>query len=357
MKNRDCLQWLKKEGVLDIAQRHYKSMARVFKDCLAAKEKEKLLIIGDTGLKGNNLSAALSACYYLYAKEKGFDVSIVMQESKTRGDSAEEDVVNALFDHPPYNIVVTNLSDKLGDLRNIKSYRRFCKEKPFKFVSTTSLGYIPTEYITQLMTMLSIDYKTLRRRQNQLKVYLDNAKEITVKTDKGTNIKFDVAGYDSISADGDFKEYGQGGNLPAGEVYIAPNEGKVSGKFVIDASSRNRFKTEITREPIIVKVKKGAITKIEGGVEADLLKQSLKWAAERAKYPARVKKICELGIGMNKNAKVIGATIIDEKAHGTAHIAIGSNYWFGGSIKTIIHLDQVFRDPQVFVDGVPLKIP
>lgn len=357
MKGRDCLQWLKKEGVMDIAQRHYKSMSKVFKECLGMQKSEKLLIIGDTGLKGNNLSAALSACYYLYAKEKGFNVSFVMQESKTRGDVAGKDVINALFDHPPYNIVVTNLSDRLGNLVKIKSYRKFCREKPLKFVSTTSLGYIPTEYITQLMTMLTIDYKALRKRQNKLKLYLDKAKTITVKSENGTNIKFDVDGYDAISADGDFREYGQGGNLPAGEVYIAPNEGKVNGKFVIDASSRNRFKTELTREPIIVKVKKGAITKIEGGVEADLLKQSLKWAAERAKYPSRVRKICELGIGMNKNAKVIGTTIIDEKAYGTGHIAVGSNYWFGGSIRTIIHLDQVFRGPELFIDGKPLKIP
>jgi hypothetical protein len=357
MKGKECTQWLKKEGILDIAQKHYKSVAKVFKDCLAGKKGEKILIIADTGLKGNNLSAALSACYYLYAKEKGFKTEIVMQQSKTRGDAAEEDVVAALEDLPPYNIVFTNLSDKLGKLGPKRSFRKFCRKKSYKFVSTTSLGYIPTEYVTQLMVMLNIDYKTLRRRQNRLKTYLDKAKEIVVKTEKGTNLKIDVDGYDAISADGDFKQYGKGGNLPAGEVYIAPNEGKVNGKFVIDASSRNRFKTELVREPLIIKVRKGAITSIEDGVEADILKKSLKWAAEKAKYPSRVKKIAELGIGMNKHAKVIGTTIIDEKAFGTAHIGIGSNYWFGGTIKTIIHLDQVFREPKIYVDGKLLKIP
>lgn len=357
MKGKDCLQWMKKEGILETAQKHYRSVAKVFRECLDAKENDKILIIGDTGLKGNNLSAALSACYYLYAKENKLKPELVFQSSKTRGDTAEADVVKSLMDHPAYNIVITNLSDRLGELKEIKSYRRFCREKNFKFVSTTSLGYIPTEYITQIMSLLNIDYQKLRKRQNKLKLYLDKAKEIRIKTDKGTDIKFDVEGYDSISADGDFREYGKGGNLPAGEVYIAPNEGKVNGKFVVDASSRNRFKTEITRDPIIIKVKKGAITKIEGGVEADLLKQSLKWAEEKAKYPERVWKICELGIGMNQHAKVIGTTIIDEKVFGTAHIAMGSNYWFGGTIRTIIHLDQVFRDPQVYVDGKLLKLP
>jgi len=357
MKDKECIQWLKKENVLPLAQNHYKSMAKVFKECLGINKEEKLLIIGDTGLKGNNLSAALSACYYLYAKEKGYKVSFVMQESKTRGDEADEDVVNGLIDHPPYNIVITNLSDRLGTIGKKRSFRKFCREKFFKFVSTTSLGYIPTEYITQMMQMFSIDYRSLRRRQNKLKLYFDNADEVVVKTEKGTNIKMDIRGVDAISADGDFRAYGRGGNLPAGEVYLAPVENKVNGKFIIDASSRNRFKTELVREPVVVRVKKGSITKIEGAVEADLLKQSLKWAAEKAKYPIRVKKIAELGIGMNKHAKVIGTTIIDEKAFGTAHIGIGSNYWFGGTIRTIIHLDQVFRAPEIYVDGKLLKVP
>ena len=357
MKGKECLQWLKKEGVLDIAKKHYKCIGKVFKECLAANKNDKVLIMGDTGIKGNNLSAALSACYYLYAKEKGFKTEIVMGESKTRGDVADEDVANALFDFAPYNIIITSLSDRLGSLGKKKSYRKICREKPVKFVTSTSLGYIPTGYITQLMNLFTIDYKTLRRRQNKLKLYLDNAKKITVKTDAGTNITLDVEGVSAISADGNFKHYGTGGNLPAGEVYIAPNENKVNGKFVVDASSRNRFKTELVREPVTVKVKNGMITKIEGGVEADLYKDSLKWAANRAKYPSRVKKIAELGIGMNKHAKVIGTTIIDEKSYGTAHIASGSNYWFGGTIRTIIHLDQVFRNPKIYVDGNLLKIP
>ena len=41
---------------------------------------------------------------------------------------------------------------------------------------------------------------------------------------------------------------------------------------------------------------------------------------------------------------------------GTAHIGIGSNYWFGGPIRTIIHLDQVFKNPLFKLDGESLNI-
>ena len=59
---------------------------------------------------------------------------------------------------------------------------------------------------------------------------------------------------------------------------------------------------------------------------------------------------------MNPKAKIIGAMIIDDKTLGTAHIGIGSNYWFGGNIYAIIHLDQVFRNPKIYLDGKVLKV-
>jgi len=82
----------------------------------------------------------------------------------------------------------------------------------------------------------------------------------------------------------------------------------------------------------------------------------LKWAEEHAKYAERVRKVAELGIGLNPKAKIIGATIIDEKVLGTAHVGIGSNYWFGGPIRTIIHLDQVFKNPLLKLDGESFEV-
>ena len=94
----------------------------------------------------------------------------------------------------------------------------------------------------------------------------------------------------------------------------------------------------------------------KGHEEAKQLEATLKWAASVAKNPGNVRRICELGIGLNPNAHIIGAMIVDDKTLGTAHIGIGSNYWFGGNIYAIIHLDQVFKNPTVYLDGKILKI-
>ena len=89
---------------------------------------------------------------------------------------------------------------------------------------------------------------------------------------------------------------------------------------------------------------------------ADLLEKTFQKYEDRAKYPYRVRHIGELGIGINPGAVLMGSTIMDEKVLGTAHIAVGSNYWFGGDIKTIFHGDQIFKNPRIFLDGVRLDI-
>ena len=86
-----------------------------------------------------------------------------------------------------------------------------------------------------------------------------------------------------------------------------------------------------------------------------MLVKSFIEAERRSRFPQGVRRVCELGIGINKNARLIGSTIIDEKVLGTAHVATGSNYWFGGDIYSIVHYDQVFKNPKIYVDGELIK--
>jgi len=115
-------------------------------------------------------------------------------------------------------------------------------------------------------------------------------------------------------------------------------------------------RTSVVRSPIRIRIKDGSITSIEGGDEAKALENSLQWAEQHAKYPWGIRRIGEFGIGINPGARITDTTIISEKALNSAHIAIGSNYWFGGTVYAIIHLDQVFRNPKIWVDGKELKV-
>ena len=344
-----------KSNLNKLARDASKKLDIVFKRCLNATN-ENILIVGDKGIAGQEISMVLSHAYYLTAKRLGFSCNMALQNQKTRGQEADENIVKALKNLRKNSIIIANQSDKMGSLNDLgRSFRKLCKEKGHRFISTSSLGYIYTEKIIDVINAIDIDYDEAIKEHAKLKEILDNGEKVHITTKAGTDLKIDIKGAKARSADGIYHEPGTGGNLPAGEVYIPPVN--ASGKVVIDGSSRNRFNTRLTnKNPITMKVVKGKVKKIIDGDNAHQLEDSLAWAESRAKYPERIRTLGELGIGLNKKASIIGTTIVDEKAYGTAHVAIGSNSWFGGRIKTIIHLDQVFREPVIEVDGERIKV-
>ena len=218
-------------------------------------------------------------------------------------------------------------------------------------MSAMSLGDLKTDSIELITDAMDVNYKPLQASHEKLRVQFDNTEEIHITSEAGTDLYYNIKGIHAIVADGNYTTPGSGGNLPAGEVYVPPNGKRIDGNIVIDGSSRVQNGTILIKEPITIKVKDGNITEISGGNEAKELENTLNWAASVAKHPGSVRRICELGVGLNPKAKIIGATIVDDKALGTAHIGIGSNYWFGGNIYAIIHLDQVFKNPKIYFDN------
>ena len=130
---------------------------------------------------------------------------------------------------------------------------------------------------------------------------------------------------------------GDFGNLPAGEVSIAPLEGTGKGKVVIDGSM-----IDLLKRKILLTIKNGVITKIRG---CDKLVRILNEAGPNSK------NLAEFGIGTNPNARVIGNVLEDEKALGTCHIALGDSSVLGGTVRVGTHIDGVILKPMVKLDG------
>ncbi len=350
------LNWLKKSSIYELSERLSLQIKKLFGPCLNAKD-EKVLVVGDTGFQDKGIAAVLSGAYYLAAQQLSLDAKLVFQGVKSRRDNADEDIANSLSELPERNIIILNMSDKLGSIESIgKSFRRWVKKKGHRFVSAMSLGDLHTNKIDSIVDAMDVSYKPFQASHEKLRKQFDDAKEIHITTDAGTDFYYNVKGINGISVDGNYTEHGSGGNLPAGEVYAPPNGKRIEGTIVIDGSARVQNGTILVKEPITLKVHDGDITEISGGKEAKELENTLNWAASIAKHPGSVRRICELGIGLNPKAKIIGATIVDDKVLGTAHIGIGSNYWFGGNIYAIIHLDQVFRNPKIEFDGKVVEI-
>jgi len=356
METNEAMQWLKKENLYDLAKTTSFYLKKIFHPCFGIKD-EKILIIGDRGSKSNKISPVLSAAYYLAAEDLKLNAKLIFQAPKTRGGDAEPEVIDSLDKLEEKNVVFINMSDKLGGIGSLgKSFRKFCEKKKHRFISALSLGDLNTSQLNEVIAAIDVDYKPMLMKHEEVKQQLDNAKELHITTKAGTDLHCSIEGMKAVISCGCYTEPGKGGNLPAGEVYIPPNGKNVYGKIVIDGSSRNHYHTALIKTPIVLTVEEGSITKIEGKKEAEELQKALDWAASKAKHPSTVWRIGEIGIGLNPKAKIIGSTLVDEKALGTAHVGIGSNYWFGGKIFSITHLDQIFKDPVIKIDGKKLEI-
>lgn len=171
---------------------------------------------------------------------------------------------------------------------------------------------------------------------------LTEASQAILLSEKGTHLTFDLTGRQAVADTGMLQQSGVWSNLPAGEGYIAPLEGKTTGTLVIDGVMAG---IGLLKEPIVATVSDGRIINISGGEEALTLEKILSEADENAYC------IAELGVGTNRVAGLMGSILVDEKVFGTVHVAIGNNRFIGGQQHSKIHLDGVLREPTLILDG------
>lgn len=323
---------------------------RLLEENLGAKQ-EQLLILSDEGEEERKIAPMLNALYAAAAEEIGLPVSVVSQRVRRRGDMAEESVINALDKLPKQSIILLNASGRLGNMDRLgQSYRTFCKKREHRFFSSSNWHLVKDAKFDEVLNAFAVDYRKISKEGALLKQKLDAAKRVRVTTKAGTDVTFRKEGMRAINNDGFYLTPGLGGNMPAGEVYFPPVKRGVEGTVVIDGSYRTKDASLIPEEPIVMTVENGDIAKLNGTPEAKALERTLRWAEQRAKHPWGIRRLCELGIGLNPGAKLFGCTVLDEKVRGTVHVAHGSNKWFGGDVTAIIHLDHVIKEPRIFID-------
>ncbi len=340
---------------LNLVEKHNSRFYKIMKTSLKIKEEE-VLIISDYGKETNNLSNMLGYGYYQAAKSKGLHVNLLFQDVKKGFMFADNHVVDAIKRLEKNNVVILAVSNKLGRFGEEKSFRNFCKERGHRFMSATGLGDVKSSHFELFMEAMNVNYSRMKKKGLMIKKQWDKAEEIRVKTEAGTDVVFDVSGMKAIANIGEYHEPGFGGNMPAGEVYIPPKGFYgVKGTVVIDGSMKTDNGALLVQAPVKLQIEEGKVVDVVGP-QADLLKNTFQKFEDRAKYPYRVRHIGELGVGINPGAVIIGSMIMDEKVLGTGHIAVGSNYWFGGDIRTVYHGDQIFKSPVYYLDGKKMKI-
>lgn len=183
---------------------------------------------------------------------------------------------------------------------------------------------------------MNVDWKALAKRTNEIARVVNKAYSVEVKTPNGTYLSFSKKGRKTLSDTGILSRPGSFGNLPAGEVFLAPVEGTAGGKLVLEWSPTRQMES-----PVTLIIRDGYVTDVSGSEEyVEYLRKKL---AERRENG----NIAELGIGTNDAAKRPDNILESEKILGTIHIALGDNSSFGGNVKTPFHQDFVFFKPTV----------
>jgi len=196
---------------------------------------------------------------------------------------------------------------------------------------------------------LDADYESIREECASVLSQVEDAAEVRVTSPQGTDITFEIGDRNWMEDTGIVHEPGAFSNLPAGEVFVSPESG--DGTVVVDGTMMPHGELE-EGQTVRFEVENGMVTHIED----DELRADVESGAEEAGEDAY--NLAELGIGTNiAVTDLVGSVLLDEKAGGTVHIAIGDDHGIGGDVEAPIHLDGILREPTVYADGEEIELP
>jgi leucyl aminopeptidase (aminopeptidase T) len=215
------------------------------------------------------------------------------------------------------------------------------REKGTRLLSTNVKGI--EEYV--IRALLDVDYEAMIRNAELVAKLWDPTKRCRVTSPQGTDVSFDLAPRKSIIGDGALSEDGEVDFFPGAQVSIAPVEETISGTIVIDASDSVQG---VVHTPYSFTMVKGVITAVEGGKEADVMRNWLESRNDETIY-----HLCHYSIGLNPQAGISGNMIEDERM--LAAIDFGFGYQdpkFGGTVGlSPYHMDIMLATPTTYIDG------
>ncbi len=329
-------------------------------DVLGLRKGERMLVITNPNPDSRQISEAL----YDAALEVNAAPVLLFQREKGQFDYLEHEGVKAIESNP--DVVISVSKDRLGKdqygmKHGYRGKRRY--NHIFDYLHDEKkmrTFWSPGVTIDMFARTVPIDYTQVRTDSARMVRTMALADCIRVTAPGGTDVTIGVKGRVARKDDGDFRKPGRGGNLPSGEVYVSPELGRMSGTIAWDGSIVTNEGEIIIKKPILADIDKGYITRIWGGSDAKELEDAVRTGESKAleagrkgqlkpstakQYARNAWGIGELGVGLNRKARIVANMLEDEKVYGTCHFAIGSNY--DGDQEAMIHLDGLVKSPTI----------
>jgi aminopeptidase len=293
------------------------------RDCMGATPNERVLVITDEPLR--TIGYALRQA----AKDLGHEVVLVeILPRRSNGEEPPPEIA-ALMTAMDVVLCPTSKSLTHTDARRAAS------------AAGVRVATLPGVTEDIMIRCMNADYTRIAARTATLCTLMERTKTVRVQTAAGTDITMPIEGRRAFASSGLFRNRGESGNLPTGEAYLAPLEGRSNGVVVVDGSMAG---IGLLSTPLRIVVRDGYAEDITGGPEAQRLVSLLEPHGRDART------VAEFGIGTNDRAKLTGVILEDEKVMGTIHIAFGDNKSMGGSVRVASHLDGLVKEPTVWFD-------
>ncbi|RXV69561.1 2,5-dihydroxypyridine 5,6-dioxygenase [Burkholderia stabilis] len=212
------------------------------------------------------------------------------------------------------------------------------------------LAVEPPEVLMRLVPTLEDRERVLAARGR-----IARAKEMHVVSAAGTDLRCPIGEFDAIAEYGFVDEPGRWDHWPSGFALTFPDEGRASGRIVIDRGDILLPQKRYVHEPIVLTVENGFTTRIDGGIDAQLLSEYMASFDDREAYA-----ISHIGWGLQPRAHWSTLGLYDREAtigmdarafEGNFLFSLGPNNEGGGQRTTTCHIDIPLRHCDVFLDG------
>jgi 2,5-dihydroxypyridine 5,6-dioxygenase len=181
-----------------------------------------------------------------------------------------------------------------------------------------------------------------------------------VTSDAGTDLRVWIGEYPILSEWGYSDEPGHWDHWPAGFIATWPNERSGQGSVVLSPGDIIFPFKSYVREEMRLHIKDGYIREIEGGFDAELLREYMSEFNDPEAYA-----VSHLGWGLNPRARWSRLALLDrQQTNGNDARAFAGNFMFstgpntdaGGSRDTLCHLDIPMRKCSVSLDDMPMTV-
>ena len=325
-------------------------MIAAWKEVLTLSRLERgqiVTVLTSTGTHPQTLSTAVIAASGMGAIVNRLDVQPVNGEKSLSRDSLGYVGTTPLTGNPAA-VAALKASDLVLDLMTLL----FSPEQHeiLKGGTKILLAVEPPEVLARLVPTTQD-----RARVTEAAALIEAAREMRVVSKAGTDMRCRLGQYPAIKEYGFVDEPGRWDHWPSGFILTWPDEGSASGRIVLDRGDILLPMKSYLAEPITLTVSDGFVTRIDGGLDADLLRDYMTSFDDPEAYA-----VSHLGWGLQKRARWSTLGLYDREAtigmdarafEGNFLFSLGPNNEAGGTRLTACHIDIPMRNCTVSLDG------